>query len=55
MPCFPAFLIGQSVRKQAGAGGLFTLALPPLVWLLVLRVRRRRGRRGKALVEDLTA
>jgi hypothetical protein len=37
------------------SGGLFTLALPPLVWLLVLRVRRRRWRRGKAFVEDLTA
>jgi hypothetical protein len=37
------------------SGGLFTLALPPLVWLLVLRVRRRRWWRGKAFVEDLTA
>ena len=35
-------------------GGLFTLALPPLLWLLVLRVRRLRWRRAKAMVEDLT-
>jgi hypothetical protein len=35
-------------------GGLFTLALPPLSWLLVLRVRRLRSRRVKAMVEDLT-
>lgn len=35
-------------------GGLFTLALPPLLWLLVLRVRRLRWRRAKGMVEDLT-
>jgi hypothetical protein len=35
-------------------GGLFTLALPPLLWLLVLRYRRLRGRRAKEMVEDLT-
>jgi hypothetical protein len=35
-------------------GGLFTLALPPLLWLLVLRVRRLRWRRAKEMVEDLT-
>jgi hypothetical protein len=34
-------------------GGLFTLALPPLLWLLVLRVRRLRWRRAKGMVEDL--
>jgi hypothetical protein len=37
------------------SGGLFTLALPPLIWLLVLRVRRRRGRRAKEFVDDLAA
>lgn len=37
------------------SGGLFTLALPPLIWLLVLRVRRRRWRRAKEFVDDLTA
>ena len=31
------------------SGGLFTLALPPLLWLLVLRVRRRRWRRAKGI------
>jgi hypothetical protein len=36
------------------SGGLFTLALPPLIWLLVLRVRRRRWRRAKEFVDDLT-
>jgi len=36
------------------SGGLFTLALPPLAWLLVLRVRRRRWRRAKVFVDDLT-
>jgi hypothetical protein len=36
------------------SGGLFTLALPPLTWLLVLRVRRRRWRRAKEFVDDLT-
>ena len=35
-------------------GGLFTLALPPLLWLLLLRVRRLRWRRAKGMVEDLT-
>jgi hypothetical protein len=35
-------------------GGLFTLALPPLLWLLVLRVRRLRWRRAQGMVEDLT-
>jgi hypothetical protein len=37
------------------SGGLFTLALPPLTWLLVLRVRRRRWLRAKELVDDLAA
>ena len=37
------------------SGGLFTLALPPLLWLLVLRIRRRRWRRAKQFVDDLTA
>lgn len=37
------------------SGGLFTLALPPLIWLLVLRVRRRRWRRAKEFVDDLAA
>jgi hypothetical protein len=37
------------------SGGLFTLALPSLIWLLALRVRRRRWRRAKELVDDLTA
>ena len=37
------------------SGGLFTLALPPLIWLLVLRVRRRRWRRAKEFVDDLTS
>jgi hypothetical protein len=37
------------------SGGLFTLTLPPLIWLLVLRVRRRRWRRAKQFVNDLTA
>jgi hypothetical protein len=35
------------------SGGLLTLALAPTAWLLVLRVRRRRWLRAKALVEDL--
>jgi hypothetical protein len=30
------------------------LALPPLLWFLVLRVRRRRWRRAKQFVDDLT-
>jgi hypothetical protein len=34
-------------------GGLFTLALPPLVFFLVLRLRRLRWKRAKGLVEDL--
>ena len=29
-------------------------ALPPLLWFLVLRVRRRRWRRAKQFVDDLT-
>lgn len=37
------------------SGGVFTLALPPLLWFLVLRVRRRRWRRAKEFVDDLTA
>jgi len=37
------------------SGGLLTLALPPVLWLLVLRVRRRRWLRAKELVEDLSA
>jgi hypothetical protein len=36
------------------SGGLFTLALPPLLLFLVLRVRRRRWRRAKQFVDDLT-
>jgi hypothetical protein len=36
------------------SGGLFTLALPPMAWFLVLRVRRRRSRRAKQFVDDLT-
>ena len=36
------------------SGGLFTLALPPLFWFLVLRVRRRRWGRAKVFVDDLT-
>ncbi|MGH3260811.1 MAG: hypothetical protein ACRDNS_02335, partial [Trebonia sp.] len=35
------------------SGGLFTLMLPPFAWLLVLRVRRRRWRRAKELVDDM--
>jgi hypothetical protein len=37
------------------SGGLLTLALPPVCWLLVLRVRRRRWRRAKDLVDGLTS
>jgi hypothetical protein len=37
------------------SGGLFTLALPPLILLLGLQVRRRRWRRAKEFVDDLTA
>jgi hypothetical protein len=36
------------------SGALFTLALPPLLWFLVLRVRRRRWRRAKQFLDDLT-
>jgi len=36
------------------SGGLFTLALPPMLLYLVLRVRRRRWRRAKDFVDDLT-
>ena len=36
------------------SGGLFTLALPPLALLLVLRIRRRRWRQAKEFVDDLT-
>ena len=36
------------------SGGLFTLALPLLIWFLVLRVRRLRWRRAKEFVDDLT-
>ena len=35
------------------SAGLFTLALPPLLWLLVLRIRRRRWLQAKDLVGDL--
>jgi hypothetical protein len=35
------------------SGGLLTLALPPVIWLLVLLTRRRRWRRAKDLVDDL--
>jgi hypothetical protein len=37
------------------SGGLFTVALPPLAWFLVLRIRRRRWRRAKEFVDDLTS
>jgi hypothetical protein len=37
------------------SGGLFTLALPPLSLLLVLRVRRLRWGRAKEFVDDLTS
>ena len=37
------------------SGGLLTLALPPVLWLLVLRVRRRRWLRAKELVDDLAS
>jgi len=36
------------------SGGLLTLALPPVGWLLVLAVRRRSWRRAKSLVDELT-
>jgi hypothetical protein len=36
------------------SGGLFTLALLPLAWLLVLRIRQRRSRQAKEFVDDLT-
>ena len=35
------------------SGGLLTLALPPLAWLLVLRVRGRRWQRAREFVGDL--
>jgi hypothetical protein len=35
------------------SGGLLTLALPPALWFLVLRIRRRRWLPAKNLVEDL--
>lgn len=34
-------------------GIVFTLALPPLLWFLVLRIRRRRWRRAREFVEDV--
>lgn len=37
------------------SGGLFTLALPPLLLFLVLRARRRRWRGARDLVDDLTS
>jgi hypothetical protein len=37
------------------SGGLLTLALPPALWFLVLRIRRRRFLPAKNLVEDLGA
>ncbi len=37
------------------SGGLPTLALPALAWLLVLRIRRRRWRQAREFVDDLTA
>jgi hypothetical protein len=37
------------------SGGLLTLALPPYVFFLVLRIRRLRFLRAKGLVEDLTS
>ena len=36
------------------SGGLLTLALPPYLFFLVLRIRRLRWMRAKGLVEDLT-
>lgn len=36
------------------SGGLLTLALPPFVFYLVLRIRRLRFQRAKGFVEDLT-
>jgi len=36
------------------SGGILTLALPPYVLYLVLRIRRLRFQRAKGLVEDLT-
>ncbi len=35
------------------SGGLLTLALPPVLWLLVLLVRRRRWKRARDLVDGL--
>jgi hypothetical protein len=37
------------------SGGLLTLALPPVLWGLVLLNRRRRWRRARELVDDLGA
>lgn len=37
------------------SGAIFTLALPPFLLFLVLRLRRLRWRRAKSLVEDLSA
>jgi hypothetical protein len=37
------------------SGGLLTLALPPVILYLVLRVRRLRWKRASGLVEDLAA
>jgi hypothetical protein len=37
------------------SGGLLTLALPPALWLLVLRVKRRRWRPAKNLLDELGA
>jgi hypothetical protein len=35
------------------SGGVLTLAVPVVLWLLVLRARRRRWLRAKELVDDL--
>lgn len=37
------------------SGGLLTLALPPVLWALVLLTRRRRWRRARDLVDELGA
>jgi hypothetical protein len=37
------------------SGGLFTLVLPPLTLSVVLRMRRRRWRRAKEFVDDITS
>lgn len=36
------------------SGTLFTLALPPLTWLVLLRIRRRTRSRGADLFNDIT-